>query len=157
MLFPSSWRWNPHYFQVRLRAVEHDRHHRSAATAHIANSGIRPARPCNPRSSPRLNAPHSGFDPASATVKIESRLNAPCPDQNAGHTDCTNGQRSCMDNCEVVETTISATSTLHRAKTLITRRHTGVARRQLTGRPTHSSGMLAPTYRGPNESPAFHQ
>ena len=62
-----------------------------------------------------------------------------------------------MDNCEVVDTTISATNTLYKASPISTRRHAGVARRQATGRPRHNNGMLAPAYRGPNDSPAFHQ
>src|SRR5579864_3728093 len=100
-----------------------------------------------------LNAP----DPASPTVNIDSRFAATRPDQNAGHTACINGQLSCIDNCELVATTISDTNTLHKANPTSARRHSGVARPHHTAKPTHSNGILAPAYRGPNDNPAFHQ
>src|SRR4029077_18022856 len=86
-------------------------HQPNAPTPQIANNGIKLASPRNPTNCPRLNAPCP--PPASAMVNIESRVTATCPDQNVGHTECISGQLSCIDNCEVVEITISPTATLH--------------------------------------------
>src|SRR5215469_5384788 len=93
---------------------------------------------------PKLRAPACGLVPASSTVSIETRLSAICPCQNAGHDECRKGHESCIDNWDVVETTISATKTLIRPTTANTRRPASEARGQTTARPRHKNGKLAP-------------
>ena len=128
---------------------------RNPQTPQIPNSGIKLHIPRNPTYCPRLNAPNPPR--ASAVVNIESRFVAICPDQNAGHDECTIGELSCIGNCELVETTISTMKTLQTAATTITRRHSRDAPSQLTANPRNSIGIAAPAYRGPKARPAFHQ
>src|SRR5208283_685285 len=125
----------------RLRCTLHQS---SPATPHIPSSGIKLASPCSPINCPRLKAPYFPPDPASAIVSIDSWFSAISPDQNAGQLECTIGQPSCMDNCELVEITISARNTLHKPRPTITRLHDGVTRPHVTANPTLNSGMQAP-------------
>ncbi len=62
-----------------------------------------------------------------------------------------------MANCEVVETTISVSNTLPTASATNIHRQAGVVRSHATANPMHNNGIHAPAYRGPNDSPAFHQ